>query len=105
MASLQRHANAPRLAPQGFQAQAARRELVTVGSLDVPHPEMLAKTKPDRQIQDDVGVGPRLAARGYDALTKLHQRLGFRADLEAKAQRFPLETGGHGHHDVGELGR
>ena len=41
---------------------------------------------------------------GSDRLAELHQRLGLGADLEAEAQRLPLEAGGDRQHDVGELG-
>ena len=45
------------------------------------------------------------ARRRNDRLAELHQRLGLGADLEAEAQRLPLEAGGDRQHDVGELGR
>ena len=100
----ERHADAPRLGAHGFQAQPAGRQLVTVGRLNIPVPEMLAQSKPDREIEDDVGVGPGRAGRRRDRLAELHQRLGLGADLEAKAQRLPLEAGGDRQHNVGELG-
>ena len=72
----ERHADAPRLGPQGLQAQPAGRQLVTVGRLNIPVPEMLAQSKPDREIEDDVGVGPGRTRRRRDRLAELHQAIG-----------------------------
>ena len=44
-------------------APTGRRELVTVGGVDVAIPEMLGKTEPDGKIEDDVGIGARFAGR------------------------------------------
>ncbi len=49
--------------------------------------------------------GRACAGRRNDGLAELHQRLGLGADLEAEAQRLPLEAGGDRQHDVGEFGR
>jgi hypothetical protein len=51
MAGGEWHADAPRLGPQGFQAQPARCELVTVGRLNIPVPEMLAQSEPDGEVE------------------------------------------------------
>ena len=72
----ERHADAPRICPQGLEFQPAGGQLVTVGCLNIPVPEMLAQSKPDREIEDDVGVGPRRARRRNDRLAELHQRFG-----------------------------
>ena len=75
---------------------------MTVGGVEISIP-MLTEAKPDREIKNNVGVGPSLAGRRNDGPAERHQRLSLGADLEAEAQRLPFETGGDGQHDVGEL--
>ena len=86
-----------------LEAQPARRELVAVGRLHIPAPEMLPKPEPGREVEDDVGIGPRRPGRRHDRLAELHQGLGLGTDLEPEAQRLALEAGGDRQHDVGEF--
>ena len=76
----QRDAKPARLGPELFQAHTAGGELMAVGRLNVPLPEMLSKAQPHGHFEDDVGIGSRFAGR-IDALVDFdHATFGARDD-------------------------
>src|SRR6185503_2008134 len=97
---VQLYPHAARLSAQLLQAQPAGGKLVTIGSVDIAVPELCAEAKPDREIEDDVGIRSRLARRWHHSLAVLHQGLGVRIDFEANAQSLALECGGDRQYDV-----
>jgi hypothetical protein len=84
------------------QGDAARRELLPIGGLDIAVPELLAKAETRSKAEHDLGVGPRFAGWGDHGRPKLHLRLRLRADFEADLQRFAFEAGCGRQHDVGK---
>ena len=77
---------------------------MAVGGLDVAVPEVVAETEAARQVEDDLRVGAGLAAGRDHRPSQLDERLRLRARLEADLERLPLEGGGDGQDDVGQLG-
>ena len=65
---------------------------------------MLAETETDREVEHDVDIGPRLAARRDDGRAKLHQFAGILVEAEADAQPLALPGAGDRQHDVGISG-
>src|SRR5436305_6003459 len=94
-----------RLRSKLIQRDAARSELLLVSGINVAIPELLAKSETRSEAEDDVGVGPCLAGRGNDRLSKLDARLRCCADLESELERFAFEAGRHRQHDIGERRR
>ena len=99
------HLDAGGLGLQLVERQAARRQLLAVGGLDVTIPEVLEKTEVLRQAEDNLGVRARLANRRHHGVAILHQGLCTHADLEAEPHRLALEARGYRQHDVGERRR
>ena len=64
---------------------------MAVGGVDVAVPELLGEAEAGGEIEDDFGIGARVAGRRHDRRAKLDQRLRFCADVEADLQRLPLE--------------
>src|SRR5262245_18040503 len=104
VAGAERNANPARLGPQLLPGEAAGTELVTIGSIKIALPEMLAKSQALGEIEDDVGIGASLAWRRDHDLAVLHERLRLQADLKANFQGLPLEAGRDRQHDVSQHG-
>src|SRR5215469_13183324 len=94
VADFERQPNSARVGAQLLEADAGRCQLVAVSGIDIAIPELRTEAEPLGQIEDDVGVGTRLAARWHDSPTKLDQRLRLRADVEANLQGLALEGRG-----------
>ena len=88
---------------QLLQGDAARRQLVPEGGIDVSVPEVRAEAQPGREVEDDPEVGTGLARGATSGRPELDERLGVLAVLEADLQRLGLERAGDRQHDVGEL--
>ena len=88
----QRHAQAAGGGTQLLKRNAGGAELMAIGGLDVAVPELRAEAEAAGEIEDDIGIGARLAGRRHDRLAELDERLRVRADLEADLQRLALEA-------------
>src|SRR5215472_4632753 len=100
----ERHADAPGIGAQSFQAKAAWREMVGESGIDVAVPEQVAQPEADREIEHDVEVGTRLTARRDDGGAKLHQLTGILIKPEADTQPLPLPGAGDWQYDIGKGG-
>ena len=58
-----RHADPPWIGPQCLQAAATWRQVMIERRLDIAVPEMLTEAETDRQIENNVDIRARLAAR------------------------------------------
>ena len=76
---------------------------MSVRGVDVAVPEVRAEAETPRQLEDDLGIGARLAARRDHRPPELNERLRRGAHLEAELEGFALERRRDGQHDVGEL--
>src|SRR6516165_10709479 len=91
VAGFERQPNSAGVGAQLLEVDAGRRQLMAIGGVDIAIPELRTEAEPLSQIEDDVGVGTRLAARRHDRRTKLDQRLRLRADVKANLQRLALK--------------
>ena len=82
----------------------ARRQVMPQRCLDIALPKVLAEAKPDREVEHQINVGPRLAARRHDSLTQLHPLIGGLVDPETDAQPFAFPCAGDWQNDVGIAG-
>src|SRR5215471_4637316 len=69
----ERQPNSAGVGAQLLEADAGRRQLVAVGGVDIAIPEQRTEAEPPGQIENDVGVGTRLAARWHNGRTQLNQ--------------------------------
>ena len=84
--------------------EAAWREMVGEGGIDVAVPEQVAEPEADREIEHDIEVGARLTARRDDGRPKLHQLAGILIKREADPQPLPLPGAGDWQYDIGKGG-
>src|SRR5512147_664451 len=66
VARLERDARTLGVVAQPVEREARGRQLVAVGRVDVPLPEVIAETETDGEVEDNLGIGTSLAwGRGY----------------------------------------
>src|SRR6202008_2484449 len=91
---LERHADATRRGAQCLQIEAARLQVMIERRRDVAVPEMIADPETDGEVEHDVDIGPRLAARRDHGRAKLHQFAGIPVEAEPDPQPLALPGAG-----------
>src|SRR4249920_3585741 len=77
----QRHPDTRRVSPQLLQGDPARRKLMAERRLDVAVPEVRAETQARCKVEHDLQVRAGLAARQYERVSQLDERLRLLAVL------------------------